>query len=165
MSYSIFTNNPTLASYMQSQPRMADYEVKLLGSPAMEVLVTVKTAVRQGGTLISDPLIGVRMRPTRPGSHSGFRPNLAFMDRSVDGSADKSLSLTGTPVAFNPYVSVVVEFKSEALDFQSVKRIEEALALYRNNAKMRITGHSDNLIGEFQALDMWMIVSILDALL
>ncbi|MCL2527696.1 MAG: hypothetical protein FWE42_04675 [Defluviitaleaceae bacterium] len=150
MGYTIFSNNPLLAEYAKNHGQ--DYEIKLLTTPAMEVLVVVKAALRQGAVLVSNPLAGVRMRPIRPGPRS-----------KGGGFVDKPLE-TGRPVAFNPYVSVVTTSTKNAVDFQSVRRIEEALALYRNNARMRIIAHNDESIASFQMADMEMLVSVLEAL-
>ena len=151
MGYTIFSNNPLLAEYAKNHGQ--DYEIILLTTPAMEVLVAAKTALRQGAVLVSDPLVGVRMRPTRPG------PRI----KDTGGFVDKPLE-TGRPVAFNPYVSVVATSTKYAVDFQSVKRIEEALSLYRKNARMRIIAHNDDAIASFQMADMEMLVSVLEAL-
>ena len=92
--------------------------------------MAARAAIRQGASLISDPLAGVRS----PGPKS-------------------------PPKAFNPYVSIVVSQPLEAVDFQSVKRIDEALAVYRKNAKLRFYPHSDDAILAFQELDMNMLVA------
>ena len=107
-----------------------DCEVKWQSSPAMEVLVAARAAIRQGASLVSDPLSGVRSQG----------PN-------------------STPKAFNPYVSIVVTQPLESVDFQSVKRIDEALAVYRKNAKLRFYPHSDDAILTFQELDMKLLIA------
>ena len=129
--YTIFTNNPIPQSHFAER---MDCEVKWQSSPAMEVLVTARAAIRQGASLVSDPLAGVR-----------------------------SLSPNSPPKAFNPYVSIIVTKPQEAVDFQSVKRIDEALAVYRKNAKLRFYPHSDEAIQTFQELDMTLLVAAMPA--
>ena len=115
---------------LQHFEKRSDCQVKWQGSSAMEVLETAKAAIKKGAALISDPLVGVRI-PT-PGAK---------------------------PQAFNPYVSIVVTPPGESLDFQSVRRIDEALAVYRKNAKLRFYPHSDDAINMFQAIDMDMLAA------
>ena len=134
MGYVIITNNPMVSNYFTSHPH-PKIQVKLQSSPAMEVLVAARATIRQGAALISNPLAGVRMRRAEP-----------------------------TPEAFNPYVSMVVTAPGGAVDFQSIKRIDEAIAIYRKNARLRFLPHSDEAVMKFQEVDMSLLVSTLASL-
>jgi len=168
MDYTVFTNNPILGGHFKQHPEMSGpdskLEVKFLAIPAMDVLIAARGAVRQGAALISDPQVGIRLsqaRPQRP--PQGMRPSpVGFVDKKISPFSPSFNS--GKPVAFNPYVSVAVTVPQESMDFQSIKKIEEAISLYRKNAKMRIIAHSDEAIQQFQEADMQVIMAVLAAL-
>jgi len=145
MSHRIFTNNPLLAGYFNGQPEMAAHELIFMSTPASELLTAVRTAIREGGVLASNPLSGVRMSQNRVEKPTGHKKG---------GFADKTLPFGGRPVAFNPYVSVLVTPSLGAVDFQSVKRIDEALAVYKKNAGLRFSGRSDESVKQYQMTDM-----------
>jgi len=153
MSHKIFTNNSVLADYIKQQPEMTGYELVWMSAPAMEVLVAVRAAVRQGAVLVSNPLSGVRM--------SQSRADKKTQGPKRGGFTDKPLSFGGRPVAFNPYVSVLVTPPQDSVDFQSVKRIDEAVAVYKKNAGLRFSGRSDESIKQFQITDMDALMSVL----
>jgi len=142
MNNRIFTNNPLVAEYISAQPKSA--ELIFMGIPASELLVAVRTAVREGAVLVSNPLSGVRMDQTRA-EKKPLAPKRF---------GDKTIPFGGKPVAFNPYVSVLVTSAREAVDFLSVKRIEEALTVYKKNAGLRFSGRSDESVKQFQMADM-----------
>ena len=154
--YMIFTNNPAVVEQLKAQPD-GRYDIKWIGSPAMDVLVAARAAVHQGGTLVSNPLTGVRM------NNNPFQPqNLrARNEKQTIGNISKS----DKPIAFNPYVSVLVASPQGAVDFQSVKRIDEALAVYRKNARMRFIAHSDDMVKRYQGMDVEHLLSVLTALI
>ena len=156
MTYTIFTNNPVLAEFIKQQPEMESHEVKLMSTPAMDVLLAVKSAIRQGAATVSNPMAGVRMTPPRL-----VKPQSREKPAGPIGIEKPA---TGKPVAVNPYVSIAVTTKQEAVDFKSIKAVDEAIELYRKNARLRFIGHSDEAIKSFQIADMEMLASVLSAL-
>jgi len=145
MSYTIITNNPLVQRFLAGDSDAINpnikVEVKFQGSPAMDILTATRVAIRQGASLTSDPQVGVRTALTRPSA--------------VGGPAK--------PIAFNPYVSVIVA-EQGTVDFGSLKKIDEALELYRKNARLRFLAHSDEAVAQFQTADMDMLVAVLAAL-
>ena len=152
MKHMIFTNNPILVEYLKGQPDEAfdvnDFEIKWVGAPAMDVLTAVRAAIHQGAALVSSPLAGVRMNPPR----------------RTDSRTGHRILPPSKPVAFNPYLSVAVSAQQESVDFQSVKRIDEALSVYRKNARLRFIAHNDDAVNQFQMADMNMLLSFLSSL-
>jgi len=124
----IFTNNPTAREYLSAQPGSEDFKVNWVGFPAMEVLVAARVAIRQGASLISNPMAGATNKK---------------------------------PI--NPYISVVTTPQLDAVDFSSVKRINEAIAVYKNNGKLRFFAHHDDTVKRFQDMDMEMLASLLQS--
>jgi len=124
----IFTNNPTAREYLSAQPGTEDFDVNWFGSPAMEVLVAARAAIRQGAGLVSNPMAGASKKPV------------------------------------NPYISVVTTLQQDAVDFTSVKRINEAISVYKNNGKLRFFAHHDDTVKRFQDMDMEMLAALLSAL-
>jgi len=133
MSHRIFTNNPLLAEHIKQQPELQCHKLEWMSTPAIEVLTAAKAAVREGAMLVSNPLSGVRT------SHKQ----------------------AAKPVAFNPYISVLATTSRGALDFNSVKGIDEALAVYRKNAGLRFSGRSDESVMSFQMADMELMLGVL----
>jgi len=134
MSYKIFTNNPLLEEHLRNLPDMK-HEIKWMHNPASDVLVAVRASVRAGAALASNPMSGVR---------------------STQGREQKRKNLTLAPkqVAHNPYISILVTTPKDSMDFQSIKQIEEALAVYKKNASLRFMAHRDESVVQFQQQDM-----------
>jgi hypothetical protein len=53
----------------------------------------------------------------------------------------------------------------DTVDFHSLKRLDEALSLYKKNAKLRFIAHSDDSIQHFQAVDLKIMLHTLSLLL
>ena len=135
----IFTNNPIAVTHFKQTG--ADYDVRWMATPAMEVLAAARTAIHQGSVLCSNPMSGVQTR----------------VSRLADKKADQ-------PIAINPYISLAVTPPQDAVDFGSVKRINEALSIYRKNARLRFFAHNDDAVMMFQMADMDVLLSVLAAL-
>jgi len=138
--YTIHTNNNMVADFFKQRKELA-CTVKWVGAPAMEVLNTARTAIKQGAVLVSNPKIGVNL-PTKQATPKNGRPAL-FPTKAA-------------PPVFNPYLSVITAppGEGEAIDFQSMKSIDEALAVYKKNAKLRFIAHNDDAIAHFQMVDV-----------
>ncbi|MCL2361339.1 MAG: hypothetical protein FWC73_05960 [Defluviitaleaceae bacterium] len=137
MSYRIFTNNPLLDEHLK---KLDDFkhEIVWMRHPASDVLVAVRTAVRKGAALASNLMSGVR----------------STQNKQLKRSTPPGFGLVQKPVAHNPYISVLVTPAKDAMDFQSIKQIEEALTIYRKNAGLRFMAHRDESVLQFQQADM-----------
>ena len=134
MHYTVYTNNSALRAHLREFPSQ-NCKLIWLEAPAVEVLTTVKALIHQGAALGSDPLSGVQV-------------------------------VSSNKVASNPYISVLVTStsKAETVDFNSVKSIDEALTVYRKNAKLRFFPHNDEAVRKFQITDMEMLLYSLSSL-
>jgi hypothetical protein len=137
-TYTVFTNNAAVVEFFK-QKKELPCTVKWISAPAMEVLNAVRTLVRQGAILASNPMAGVNL-PAKQAPIKKGRPAL-FPEKSA-------------PAVFNPYLTVITSPPAETLDFQSLKSIDEALVIYKKNAKLRFIAHSDDAIAHFQMIDM-----------
>ena len=69
-----------------------------------------------------------------------------------------------TRYGLNPYKSVILSDSQVQLDFNSLKRIEEAIALYKKNGAIRYRAYNEALLADFQSSDMQLFESILATL-
>ena len=109
-----------------------------MSASAVEVLVAAKTAAREGAVLLSNPLCG--MRTARPFVVSDSLPSVPKI------------------TSINPYLSMLMNFHGDTVDFESIRSISEAIALYKKNARLRLMAHNDNTLQEFQVIDLHMIM-------
>ncbi|MCL2355815.1 MAG: hypothetical protein FWC70_01490 [Defluviitaleaceae bacterium] len=145
--FTIYTNNSVVADFFGE--KVAQYELKWVAAPAISVLEAVKGATRHGAIIKSDIMSGTR------------EPQQLF------GSSFERIQTPDSraPIrSINPYLSVITESGSGLVDFDSVKNIDEALRLYKKNAKLRFAAHNDDAIRRFQTDDMDVILVTLGAL-
>ena len=148
----LYTNNSQAAEFFDQDE--FPIEVKWIGTTTMDVLTAAKSAVRQGGLLLSNPLSGIRIVPPQifpPSSRSAPKPFAA------KNSSEPKIS------SINPYLSLLVTEPLNTVDFASVKRVDEALTLYKKNARLRFLAHSEEAIKNFQTLDLQIMIATLSA--
>jgi len=58
-----------------------------------------------------------------------------------------------TRYGLNPYKSVILSDTRGQLDFNSLKQVEEATALYKKNAAVRYRAYNEALLADFQSAD------------
>ena len=145
-NYTLFTNNSIVAEFFENKG--LPIETKWIAAPAIEVLSAAKSAARQGAVVLSNPLAGVRSAQPPLFSQSNLPPTPGR------GSTQKISSI-------NPYLTVLASPKMETVDFNSVQRLDEALGLYKKNARLRFLAHNDDAIKAFQTSDLEMIVATL----
>jgi len=143
-NYTIFTNNSIVAEFLEQKG--LPIEVKWVAAPAIEVLSAAKSVARQGCVVISNPLAGVR-NAAPPMFSAPITP--------------PSPGRTGKIASINPYLSVLVSPKLDTVDFNSVKRVDEAMTVYKKNARLRFLSHTDEAIKLFQTADLEIIVATL----
>ncbi|MCL2363165.1 MAG: hypothetical protein FWC71_00705 [Defluviitaleaceae bacterium] len=136
--HTIFTNNSSVADFFK-QKKEFDCTVKWVAAPAMDVLSAARLLIRQGAALASNPLVGVNL-PTKQATPRNTRPPLFPTQQSS--------------AIFNPYLTIITSAPGEAVDFQSLKKIDEAITVYKKNAKLRFAAHTDDAIAHFQMIDM-----------
>jgi len=146
--HTIFTNNSIAAELFTGREDF--FEVKWIAAPAMDVLAAVKAAARAGGVVLSNPLSGVRT------SQQLFGTN-AF-EKSVPGGRSAQPKVR----SINPYLSVLLGPSLHGtVDFVSVKNVDEALTVYKKNARLRFAAHNDDAIKAFQAVDLEVLLATL----
>jgi hypothetical protein len=151
-NYTIFTNNSIVAEFFEE--KNFPVEIKWVAAPAMDVLAAAKSAAHLGAVILSNPMAGVRT--TQP----LFGPSSFEKPPSVGGR-----SLTPPKIrSINPYLSVLAAPPQGMVDFVSVKNIDEALTLYKKNARLRFVAHNDDTIKAFQAVDLEVLISTMAAL-
>jgi len=139
--YTVYTNNNAVAEFFKQKPELG-CTVKWVSAPAMEVLTAVRANIRKGAVLVSNALIGINLP-------------------AVQG---KSLRATPKQGVVNPYLTVLTTATGDTVDFTSVKRIDEALSLYKSNAKLRFISHSDETVQHFQMYDLKCMLQMLQDL-
>lgn len=151
-NYTVFTNNSVVAEFFE----LKDFpiEVKWLAAPAMEVLAAAKSAAHLGAVILSNPLAGVRTSQPLFGISTFEKPPSVG---GRDSSSPKTRSI-------NPYLSVLAGPTCGTVDFVSVKNTDEALTLYKKNARLRFITHNDDTIKAFQAVDLEMLLNTMTEL-
>lgn len=148
----MFTNNHIVADFFDER-QDGPIEVKWVAAPAIEVLAAAKTAASQGAFILSNPMQGVRTTQPLFGPSSFERPPASGASKNPP-----------TIRSINPYLSVLAAPACGMVDFISVKNIDEALTLYKKNARLRFIAHGDDTIKAFQAADMEMLLATMTAL-
>ncbi|MCL2202385.1 MAG: hypothetical protein FWB88_00380 [Defluviitaleaceae bacterium] len=143
--YTVFTNNNAVAEFFKQKPEL-NCTVKWVNAPAMEVLVAARVNIRKGAALISNPLVGINL------------PVVQAPGRNLRSPAPKQTIV-------NPYLTVLTTMPNDTVDFQSVKQVDEALSLYKKNAKLRFVAHSDDAVQHFQMVDIKCMLQRLSELL
>jgi hypothetical protein len=143
----VFTNNNVTADFFKLKKEL-ECTVKWINAPAMDVLVAARVAIRKGAILASNPMIGVSV----PAVQAPGKPRFPSQTNKVN------------PTIFNPYLTVLTTEPGDTVDFQSLKRLDEALSLYKKNAKLRFVAHSDDSIQHFQAIDLRCMLQTLSLL-
>jgi hypothetical protein len=141
-SLTVFTNNSVVAEFIEHKGLVID--VKWIAAPAMDVLAAAKTAAQLGAVVLSNPMSGVRTAQSLFGSSSFEKPP-SVGARSLTPPKIRSI---------NPYLSVLAAPSRGTVDFVSVKNVDEALTLYKKNARLRFIAHNDDTIKAFQAVDL-----------
>ncbi|MCL2500215.1 MAG: hypothetical protein FWE90_07750 [Defluviitaleaceae bacterium] len=144
----VFTNNNVVADFFKIKKEL-DCTVKWVNATAMDVVTAARVAVRKGAVLVSNPMIGIDV----PAVQAPGRPRFP-------SHASKE-----NPTIFNPYLTLLTTNPNDTVDFQSLKRLDEALSLYKKNAKLRFIAHSDDSIQHFQAIDLKCLLQTLSLLL
>jgi len=150
-NYTIFTNNSIVAEYFSE--KSLPFEIKWVAAPAMDVLSAAKSAAHLGAVILSNPMAGVRSSQPLFGSPAFEKP-----------SALGGLSSPPKIRSINPYLSVLAGPSRGTVDFVSVKNIDEALTLYKKNARLRFAAHNDDTIKRFQATDLEILLTTMTAL-
>ncbi|MCL2841116.1 MAG: hypothetical protein FWE05_10140 [Defluviitaleaceae bacterium] len=145
-NYIVYTNNSIVAEFLNHKG--LPIEVKWVASSATEVLSAAKSAIRQGAIVISNPLAGVRNAES-PVFSSPLTPPPP--NRNIPQSVS----------SINPYLSILVSPQLDTVDFSSVKRIDDAMTIYKKNARLRFLAHNDDVIKAFQTSDLEIIVATL----
>jgi hypothetical protein len=137
---SVITNNKMVAEfYSHAKDKL---EVRFVGAPGLEILATAKAQANGGFVLLSNPLSGVKR--TSP----LFSPKTT----PVPKTAPKQKI-----VQLNPYLSLLMMGPGEMIDFRTVREVEEAIQLYKKNARLRHVAHSDESVRAFMQADLEVI--------
>ncbi|MCL1883660.1 MAG: hypothetical protein FWF81_07920 [Defluviitaleaceae bacterium] len=148
-NYTVFTNNSIVAEFLAQKG--LPVEVKWVAAPALEVLAAAKSAAHLGAVVLSNPMSGVRT------SQPLFGPSSFEKPPAVGATPPKIRSI-------NPYLSVLAGPSRGTVDFVSVKNIDEALTLYKKNARLRFIAHNEDTIKAFQAVDLEALLHTMAAL-
>ncbi|MCL2187173.1 MAG: hypothetical protein FWC16_02765 [Defluviitaleaceae bacterium] len=144
--YTVYTNNNAVAEFFKQKPELG-CTVKWVSAPAMEVLSAARANIRKGAVLVTNPLIGINLPAVQ-----------------AQGKSLRTVPIQKQGVV-NPYLTVLTTSPNDTVDFQSVKRIDEALSLYKKNAKLRFISHSDDTVQHFQMYDLRCMMQMLQELL
>jgi hypothetical protein len=71
----------------------------------------------------------------------------------------------GLKPGLSPYKSILVSKSLPQADFQSAKRIDEALSVYKKNAKLKYMSYNDKVLNDFQMIDLDSIAAALSELM
>ena len=158
----IYSNNNNTVEFIDANPGLG-CEVKWVGAPALGVLTAARKAICKGCAL-ADTIPELDNSLANPFRKQAGRPeplpDLPAFLRSRTPSAPQQVQ-PEKPKAFNPYLSIVVAPLGAGVDFASVQRIDEMLAMYKKNARLRLIAHNDEAISRFQQLDLELLKRIL----
>jgi len=146
--YIIFTNNSFVAEFFDEKRDMPG-EIKWLNAPAMDVLSAAKSAAHGGTIILSNPMSGVRT------GMMTFDISPAFGGRPAAPPKIRSI---------NPYLSILAEPSRGTVDFASVRNLDEALTIYKKNARLRFISHNEDTVKQFQAADLESLLATMAAL-
>ena len=125
--YTIYTNNNAVAEFFKQHHELPCV-VKWVSAPAIDVLIAARTNIRKGATLISDAQTGIHIPSKNPA--------------------------TAAHHVINPYLTVIITEMNDTIDFKSIKQIDNALSIYKKNAKTRFISHKDEALQHFQVNDL-----------
>ena len=66
--------------------------------------------------------------------------------------------------SLNPYISLLIRRTAETVDFASVKKLDEAINIYKKNTRLRYIAHNEDTIKAYQTVDLEMLAHTLAAL-
>jgi hypothetical protein len=64
----------------------------------------------------------------------------------------------------SPYKSILISKPQPQVNFQSVKFIEESIAAYKKNAKIKYMSYNDKVLNDFQIMDLDLLASALSGM-
>ena len=128
----VFTNNGMVIEYLEQKDRGP--AIKWITATVTEVLEAARAAVGKGSVLLSSP----------PSSRFSSSFVIPFGNKPDRGGVS----------AENPYLSLLVGPPGQAMDFESARKIEEALKLHKRDGALRFLAYSDEEIFKFQTEDL-----------
>jgi len=111
-------------------------EIKHLICPAFDVLIKVRAKVKSGGVLVSNPMAGIYVQKE-----------------------------TLNPMAINPYLSLIVSVTEKTIDFNSMRMLDQAIAVYKKHANLQFISHSDETVDNFKNHDLQDLIAALNTLI
>ena len=129
----VFTNNGIVVEFFET--RRSNITLKWISATVTEVLGAAKSAIVKGSRLYSSPLAGVKVS-TRSAMPFDKQPS----ERKVS--------------QVNPYLSLLVGPPGRSMDFESARLIDDALKVYKKSGALRFTNYDDDVISEFQTVDL-----------
>ena len=138
--FTIVTNNSIVLEFYNKKE--LPVEIKWVATPATDVVSVARSAVHQGAVMLSNPLTGVRTA----------QPSSIFSQSNTPPAPGRAA--TSKITSINPYLSILLSPLQDVLDFSSSQRLDEALKLFKRNARLRIMAQSDDAIKAFQTSDL-----------
>ena len=145
----IYTNNYAVAEYFEQ--KQLPTEIKWFNTPAIDVLAAAKTAAHLGSVVLSSPM-------------SGVRSTIPMFGARIDLQTPFKDSKSQKVRALNPCISILIGPAQSTVDFESVRSVDEALAIYKKNARLRFASHNDDMIKKFQFEDLENMLNTIAAL-
>ena len=137
----IYTNNGIVVEYFEQIDQKP--MVKWVSATVIEVIGAAKSAVGKGSVLFSS-LMDAKLSPefSRPAPVGG-QPKIA-------GKA-----------VMNPYLSLLLGPPGQVMDFESARKLEDALKVYKRKGSQLYLVHSDEDIFKFQTGDLETLLATL----
>ena len=137
----VITNNKMTSNFFQSKQGLP-VDLNYHSTSAVSVLIAARTAVRSGFALLNEP-----MSTVRPKKQPIFTPR----------AGTKGFGKQDTPnnmEVFNPYMTICLEGPSDVLSLPSAKKLDDALALYKKNVRLRLMPNDEETIMIYQQQDV-----------
>ena len=137
----VITNNKMTSNFFQSNQGLP-VELQYHSTSAVSVLTAARTAVRSGFTLLNEPMSTVRPKKTPI-----FTPKA---ETKGFGKQNNNNAME----AFNPYMTICLEGPSDILSMPSAKKLDDALAIFKKNVRLRLMPNDEESIMIYQQQDV-----------
>ena len=137
----VITNNKMASNFFNTQQNLP-VELNYHSTSAVSVLTAARTAVRGGFVLLNEPMSTVSQKKIP--IFSQHKANKGF------GKQDN----TNKMEVHNPYMTICLEGPSDVLSLHSAKKLDDALAIYKKNVRLRLMPNDEESMIIYQQQDI-----------
>ena len=137
----VITNNKMTSNFFQSNEGLP-VELNYHSTSAVSVLMAARTAVKQGFALLNEPTSTLQQKKTP-----------IFLQQATNKGFGKQDSTNNMEV-HNPYMTICLEGPSDVLSLSSAKKLDDAIAVYKKNVRLRLMPNDEQSIMIYQQQDI-----------